>query len=97
MNKKKIDALLGKYLLVGLTYLDKDNNLIKREQVHGTILRINKQEGIVIECPSGSEFKLPPDLSALSKAQSGDYRLKSTGEIVVNPDYLCTYNLHSSE
>lgn len=35
---------------------------------------------------SGAEFRLPPTTSAFRAARRGVYRMRSTGEEVVNPD-----------
>jgi len=40
---------------------------------------------------TNEDFTLPPDLSAFQKAQPGEYRLRRTGEVIVNPDYLCVW------
>jgi len=34
---------------------------------------------------------LPPDLRSLKPAPAGEYRLRATGEIVRDPDYLATW------
>ena len=43
---------------------------------------------------AGEIFNLPPDLRSFERASPGEYRLKSTGEMVVDPDYLCTWTIH---
>jgi len=45
----------------------------------------------------GEIIGLPPDLSSTQVAALGEYRLRSTGEIVVNPDYLTTWNINRPE
>jgi len=87
-------ALVGKHLLVGLTYLDHAGQPSSRRQVHGTVLRVNAAEGIVIALePSGEEFTLPPAFEAIEPAAPGEYRLHSTGEIVVDPDFTATFRV----
>jgi len=39
------------------------------------------------------DFTLPPDLSSTKRAPRGEYKLHSTGEIVVDPDFIATWNL----
>jgi len=36
---------------------------------------------------------LPPDLRAFRKAEPGEYRLKSSDEVVVDPDYLASWTI----
>lgn len=85
-------SFVGKYVLVGITYVDPAEQPIAQEQIHGRILRIDPVEGVVIaRCGSGEEFKLPPDLGSFKVAPPGEYRLRSTGEVVVDPDLTCTW------
>jgi hypothetical protein len=90
IDEKLVASLLGKQVLVGLTYLERGGTKTLK-QVHGPILRVNRKEGVVIGLPDGSEFSLPPDLSAYKVAKPGTYTLSTTGEIVTDPDLICTW------
>ena len=71
-----------------MTYLDHSEQLIEQKQLHREIVRINENEGILIKLHnSREEFKLPPELDSLP-APPGEYRLRTTGEVVVDPDLL---------
>jgi len=95
MDQDLAASYIGKHLLIGITYLDHDGNFIEQKQFHGNIVRINEPEGIIIKLHgSGQEYKLPPDLNALHEAPKGEYRLRSTGEIVVDPDLLTIWTLN---
>ncbi len=95
MDKDLAEAYIGKQLLIGITYLAHDDTFLEQKQFHGRIVRINESEGIVIElADSDKEFKLPPMLDSLREAPEGEYRLRETGEVVVNPDLLTTWTLH---
>ena len=84
--------VLGKTILVGITYLDSQGDLIEQIQFSGTIIRADEHSGIVIKKANVNEtFALPPDINSISVATPGEYRLRSTGEIVVNPDLLTTW------
>lgn len=92
MDQALAASYIGKHLLVGVTYLDHNEQLLEQKQFHGDIVRINDHEGIVIKLRgSGDEFKLPPDINSLKPAPEGDYRLRATGEVVVNPDLMTTW------
>lgn len=83
-------SLIGKYVLVGYTHKKDDGTVVKYEQEHGVIIRVNEQEGIVIKPPKEKyTFTLPPDFRSLKVAKPGEYTLKSNGEVIKNPDYLC--------
>ncbi|MBL7662722.1 hypothetical protein JNK13_08220 [bacterium] len=86
------EKFIGKYLLVGLDYLDTDGNLDRQEQVHGVIISID-QSGLIIRKSDGSEFNLPPALANLESAAEGIYRLRGTGEEVIDPDYLMNWTI----
>lgn len=80
---------IGKHLLAGITFLDHDENITQQIQVHGTITRID-DKGIFVQS-NGEEFSLPPDPDSLKPAQPGSYRLRSTGEVVENPDLITSW------
>jgi len=91
------DWLVGKYTLVGITYLASDGKTVTSQgQYHGRIVSADKETGFRIECEgkwAGHPCCLPPDLSAFRTAGPGEYRLRSTGETVTNPDVLATWTI----
>lgn len=92
LNEEKVASLIGKHLLVGVTFLDSDGELIEQRQVHGRIRCIDPTKGMVIAIPDSDEtLVLPPDLTSVRAAPPGEYRLRSTGEVVVDPDLPCTW------
>lgn len=86
------DELIGKVLLIGLSYYSHDGEFIEDKQLYGRVTESN-ESGITIMQAYGEEFSIPPDLSAIEKAALGDYTLRSTNEVVKNPDYLARYNV----
>ncbi len=82
--------LIGKVILVGMTYYSKNNEFIERKQFWGNIVSVS-QNTIHIRQKNGEEFSIPNDESAIERAKPGEYRLRSTGEVVVNPDFLSTW------
>ena len=96
MYNYTFEELLGKTLLIGLTYYSKYGELIERKQLFGTVIK-SDNNGITIRKADNKTFTLPPDLSAINIAAPGEYRLKSTSEIVVNPNYLAVYNITKPE
>lgn len=93
MNKPSVETYIGKHLLFGITYLDHDENLIDQVQLHGTITRIEATIIAIRLHGSNEEFTLPPDLDAINEAPPGEYKLRSTGEVVENPDLLATWTV----
>jgi hypothetical protein len=87
---------LGKRVLVGISYYQKKGDaqeLVKREQFLGKIIQVNYSKGINLELKNGEEYCLPPDITMLEPAEPMEYHLKSTGEVVINPDYLSVWTV----
>ena len=90
--------IVGKRILVGVTYLDSNGNLESQEQLHGIVQSASPDQGISIKLQGvyeGEEWNMPPDTSGITEASPGIYNLSATGEQVENPDYLCTWEVHS--
>jgi hypothetical protein len=88
-------AIVGKHLLVGVTYRNRNEEVTGLEQFHGEIIRASREEGIIVRLSgSGEERWVPPDLSRLEPAGPGNYRLKATGEVVADPDLLSTWTVY---
>jgi hypothetical protein len=89
-------TLVGKYVLIGVTYLDGDGKPTREEQVHGVVIAATAENGILFKLRgsrNGAEYRLPPDTRGFVRAQPGEYRLKSTGEVVTDPDFTCTWSV----
>jgi hypothetical protein len=92
-SDEQVATLLGSHLLVGITYLRPDGGLHRRLQFHGTVESVGEDVVEVRRADNGEIFTLPPAPEAYKPAPPGEYRLK-TGEVVVNPDFTCTYEVH---
>jgi hypothetical protein len=87
------EIYLGKYILVGVTYVDSAGQVESSVQMHG-VVESAAQDGIKISLRgerAGQSWTMPADPSAISPAQPGRYELPETGEIVENPDFICTW------
>ncbi len=87
-------GLVGSTVIIGITRLLADGPV--QEQMHGRISAAEEGRGVAIELTgtrSGEVYWLPPDLRNFSSAAPGEYRLRSTGEVVVNPDYISTWTI----
>lgn len=92
-------ALIGKYVLVGITVEDRRGAWRREEQYHGHIVRA-EQGGIDLAlCGRGAgETKLlPPVTNLFAPASKGVYTLRSTGEQVVDPDYTVQWLVVESD
>ncbi len=93
MNKITFPDLVGKTILIGLTYYTAENEFVEQKQHWGTVIESTENQ-ILVKLNDGKIFGLPPDLSSTKIAPPGEYHLHSTGEIVVNPNYLTTWNIN---
>lgn len=79
--------LIGCTLLVGLTYVDHNDHLIRRQQLHGTVMSVDRQSGIVIRQDTGEDTTIAPVLGAIEPAQPGIYKLADEDAAVEDPDF----------
>lgn len=94
-DDKEAKDLIGKHLLVGVTRRNHQDEVVGLEQFHGEIIRASREEGIIIRLSGSTEERwVPPDLSRLEPAPPGNYRLKASGEVVVDPDFLSTWTVY---
>jgi hypothetical protein len=91
-----MDDLVGKHVLVGITFESSDGSETGRRQLHGTVVSARPGVGVLLALKGeadGQSYNLPPDLRAFRRAAPGEYRLRATGEVVSNPDFLATWTV----
>ncbi|WP_291590132.1 hypothetical protein [Comamonas sp. UBA7528] len=90
-------TLPGKMILVGLNYFEESSEEpFDQQQLFGRVVYADEREGILLSLEgirAGEQFNLPPDTRSFRAAQPGDYRLQTTGEVVVNPDFTVTFSI----
>ncbi len=90
------DALLGSSVLIGVTRVCAEG--LEQEQMFGVIKSANARDGFEVALQgsrNGEVYWLPPDVRNFFPAQPGEYRLRSTGEVVVNPDFTTTWTIQA--
>ncbi len=96
-DQDEADWLIGKYALVGITYLESDGVTEKgNAQYHGRVVSADREKGIAIACEgkwAGHTMGLPPVLNTFRFAKPGKYELYSTGEVISDPDVLATWSI----
>ncbi len=88
--------LVGCLVVVGLTYLYPDGSQGNQHQLFGYVVETNRDRGVRLHLEganSGKTYWLPPDTSVFRRAPAGQYRLRSSGEVVKDPDYTCAWTI----
>lgn len=83
----------GKVFLIGLSFIDKNGNLIEQYQTHGTIIELTDKSLFKIKRDDCSIIQMPYDRDTISKAEKGEYREHSTGIVIKNPDFIMTWEI----
>lgn len=95
IDQKKAKEMIGKVVLVGVTYQNVEGEETGLDQFFGKVLRINADDGLVIcRGDNGEEMSLPPMLEYYNPASPGIYSLKASSHKVTDPDYLATWVVH---
>ena len=92
LNIDDPSTLIGRTIIVGMTYLDQKGEVERQVQHFGTITNIVGHD-MTIEGPDGKVLHIPYDVRALSVAAKGTYRLRQTQEEIENPDLLATWTI----
>jgi hypothetical protein len=86
---------IGKHLLIGLTYLEKDESVREQVQFHGNISAVSDSTIVFKRNDNGEEFSIPFDEENLKEGDpDAVYKLRSTGESVENVDYISSWTIH---
>ena len=90
--------LEGSVVLVGITRLF-GNGDFEQEQYAGkaSIRDENTYCLVELSCTDGETRQYPFDARSLQRAAEGEYRLRNTGEVIENPDFLMTWEVSKGE
>jgi hypothetical protein len=92
---EQLQVLVGRHLLAGVTIRDPQGRILERRQFSGPVTDV--ADGVVVlRQDDGTEALLPADPSAYEPARPGTYTLQS-GAVVVDPDYLTTWEIVAEE
>jgi hypothetical protein len=94
MGDEESGEFIGKTVLIGITYMTHDDQFISQDQFYGEIVSYHSGQGIEVRLKGrreGEVYRLPPDLKQLHWAEHGEYKLRATGEVVVDPDFTTSW------
>jgi hypothetical protein len=89
-------ALFGTRVIIGVTTLYANGELHSQTQMHGRITIADAERGICVALEgkrAGEIYWLPPQIESFEPAKPGEYRLRSTGELIVDPDYTSSWTI----
>src|SRR2546423_1023165 len=96
-DQDEADDFVGLMGLVGVTYLEADGETVgSQAQYYGRIVSVDQIKGIEVACDGkwvGTTMTLPPALRSLHHARPGQYRLRSTGETIEDPDLTTSFTV----
>lgn len=93
-DQTRAAKLVGATVLIGITRLSAAG--AGREQMFGVIRSADARKGFEVVLGgsrSGQIYWIPPDLRNFSAARPGEYRLRSTGEVISDPDYISNWTI----
>ncbi|MCB0792253.1 MAG: hypothetical protein H6595_12980 [Flavobacteriales bacterium] len=85
--------LRGKVFLVGVDLLSGDGALIEKYQTAGVVEELTNDGFFLLKREDGSLFTLPYEPTSIKVADKGEYTLKATNEVIVDPDYMTTWDV----
>ena len=94
----RAQEIIGLRVLIGITMVGPEGERLT--QMFGIIVSAEPGKGIEVALEGvrdGETYWLPPDTAALHPAPLGDYRLKTTQEVVSDPDLLTTWTIRPPE
>jgi hypothetical protein len=84
----------GRVILVGLTRYQSDGGYTQEQFVGVADVEDRETYALVrVSCDDGVVRDYPFDARSLKRAPAGEYRLRSTGQVVKDPDFLMTWTV----
>ena len=100
-DDEKARAVRGSLVIVGLTYVNPDGSVESQLQAYGLVTKAESDSGVSIECHgeiwNGQTITLPPDLRSFQKAPPGTYKLRATGEEIIDPDFSVAFTIERAK
>jgi len=91
LNEDRARFAIGKRVLVGVTEVSAAAEVLEQHQFVAVIEAADPRQGLSLRLANGELRNLPPDLRGLEEAPPGEYRLRSTGQVVTDPDFTMTW------
>ncbi|OUR99085.1 hypothetical protein A9Q81_10900 [Gammaproteobacteria bacterium 42_54_T18] len=98
-----LDDIINKSCVIGLSYFDGDDQLLKQSMLAGNVTATDEENGITItligtDLPdNASVFILPSSLAPWFNAPKGTYKDENSNVLIEHPDYLVTWDIHRTQ
>jgi len=100
-----IEDTLQKNCLVGLSYFNVQEKLLKQTILAGKVVSVDEEMGITIALfdknmtvnSQSANFILPSDLSCWFNAPKGEFHTTQADVKIINPDYLVTWDIYQTK
>jgi len=92
-NQISHNALIGKLVIIGISFFDSNDDLIDTFQTHGIVEKSDNHELLRIRKKDNGIFQLPFDPDTIQEAPSGKYSEKHSSTIITNPDYMILWSI----
>ena len=94
-TEEQAAALLGAHLLVGIKHYDGAGELALKTEFDGYVEEV-RDDGVAVRRVDSGEIEwLPPLAYGYERAAPGRYTLHSSGAVVENPDFLCSWTIEA--
>ncbi|KAA9157164.1 hypothetical protein FPZ12_025590 [Amycolatopsis acidicola] len=91
----ELGDLVGKRLLFSVRYVADDGSPLRELEECGVVTAVDDSV-VTIALPRHDEpFTLPAEPDAYDHARPGEYRLRTTGEVVVDPDFTSVWTVRA--
>lgn len=91
------NSIEGKIVLIGLSFINKEGELIEQYQTHGFIEELTELGILRIIQSDNTVFQIPYDHESFNKAEPGDYTARTTGIIIKDPDFIISWEIEVSQ
>lgn len=101
-----LEQTINKTCLIGLSYFDVKENLLKQSMLAGTVTEVDKEMGITVallalpdekQASKAANFILPANLACWFIAPKGEFHTSQAGVKISNPDYLVTWDIYQTK
>ena len=99
----ELNDIINKSCIIGLSYFDGNNQLLKQSMLAGHVATADEENGISVSlivndtADNPPLFILPSSLTPWFNAPKGTYKDEAGSILIENPDFLVTWDIHRTQ